>query len=95
MTTLTETLTAAQDHEVAAQAAVDAATAELVAAKQAVVDAQAAIATIQPHLDILAQIEAQLVALEQGVAAETAAALETVKSTIEPLLAQLRAVFNV
>ena len=65
MTTLTETLTAAKAHAVAAQAAVDAATAELTAANAAVVDAQAAIDNVQPHLTIIGQIEAELVALEQ------------------------------
>ena len=93
--TLTETLNAAVAHQFAAQAAVDAANAELTAANQAVVDAQAAIGSVQPHLDIIAQIESELIALEQGVAVETAAALENVKAVIEPLLVQLRSVFNV
>lgn len=70
-----------------AQAALDAANAQLAAD-------QAKLAAVQPHIDLLTQIEAELAKVEEGVEETLRAALADVESRIKPLIAQMRDLFT-
>lgn len=71
---------------VAAQAALDAAQAKLATD-------QAALAALQPHLSLLAQIEAEFVKLEDGATVALAEKLGAIRAEVMPLVAQIRELF--
>lgn len=70
----------------AAQAAVDAAAAKLA-------DDQAKLAAVQPHLDILTNIENELAAAEAGIGAGIVTAFDAAKAQVTSLIEQMRALF--
>lgn len=71
----------------AAQAALDAANATLAADK-------AKLAAVQPHIDLLDQIERELMLVEDNLDETLRNALLQVVSSISPLLAQMRSLFT-
>lgn len=83
-----------QEQIAADQQAVAAAQADLDAANAILAADQAKLASIQPHLDLLDQIDAKLTAVEEGVDDTLRAALDSVKASITPLVAQMRALFS-
>lgn len=95
MTTLTEQLTTAKANIDTATQAVAAAQANLDQANAAAAAIQAAIDSVQPHLSLLDQIETELAKVEDGVTAEMAQALAAIKASVDPLISQMRATFNV
>lgn len=78
-----EIIAANQAAVAAAQAALDAANATL-AADQAKLDA------IQPHLILLAQIENELVTMDQGLSDELTASLDAVKADVTALFEKMK-----
>jgi hypothetical protein len=82
-----ETIAADQATVTADQAALDTATATLTAD-------QAKLAAVQPHLDLLDKLEADIAAVEAGADATLTAAYDTIKASIEPFIAQMRALFT-
>ena len=80
-------IAADKDAVVAAQVALDSAKAQLAAD-------EATAASIQPHLDILAEIEAKLVAADDVMDQAMRDALLTVEAMIKPLIAKMRDIFN-
>lgn len=70
----------------AAQTALDSANAKLAAD-------QDRLASIQPHLQLIDQIESALAQVEMDVDAVTHAALDSIKGAVQPFLDQMRALF--
>jgi len=83
-----------QDQIAADQQAVAAAQADLDAANAILAADQAKLASIQPHLDLLDQIDAKLTAVEEIVDDNMRAALDSVKARVTPLIEQMRALFS-
>jgi hypothetical protein len=83
-----------QDQIAADQAAVVAAQAVLDAANVALAADQAKLAAIQPHLDLLDRIEAELALVEDGVDEALRTALLQVAASIVPFVAQMRSLFT-
>lgn len=87
------------------QSAVDAAVEKMIAdglANQAILDAanaqlaldKAKLADLTPHLDLIAKIEAELLAIEEGVSDTLKTALDTVKQKIAPFLQEMKNILN-
>lgn len=87
MASLTQTIAADQQAVADAQAVLDAANAKLSAD-------QAALAAVQPHLNALNNISAELVAVQQGTAPDVAAVLEGFRLQAQAIIDQMLAVFN-
>lgn len=85
--TLLDTITADKQAVVDAQAALDAANAKLAAD-------EAKLAGIQPHLDLLAQVEGELsrfeLTIDPIISADIVAAMEDIRQRITPLIQQMR-----
>lgn len=80
---LQDQITVDQQSVTDAQTALDAANAKLAAD-------QAALAAVQPHLDLLSKIESELGAVEDDVEDALRAALDDIKARISPLIEQMR-----
>ena len=85
--TLQETIQADQAAIDAAQAVLDKAIATLAAD-------QAKAAAIQPHLDKIAQVEAELLKLEEGISDELKQVIAALAAQVSPFLAQMRTAFQ-
>jgi hypothetical protein len=82
-----DTIAADQATVTADQTALDAATATLTAD-------QSKLAAIQPHLDLIDKLEADMAAIEAGTDATVASAFDALKASVEPFIAQMRALFT-
>lgn len=85
--TIQDVIIADQAAIVTAQAALDKAVATLAAD-------QAKAAAIQPHLDMLAQVEAELLKIEDGLSEQLKATIAGFAAQVSPFLQQMRAAFT-
>ena len=82
-----EVINADHDAITAAQAVLDKAVATLAAD-------QAKAAAIQPHLGMLAQVEAEFLKVEEGISSDMKATIAGFAAQVSPFLAQMRDAFQ-